>query len=74
MSKLGEDMERNVSVSQRIDQGVLRWFRYVERMRDERMAKRMYESDVRRVRRRGRPGWSKRGVSQKGSKHPRTES
>ena len=28
----------NVSVSQRTDQGVLRWFGHVERMRDERMA------------------------------------
>ena len=46
---------KKVSVSQRIDQGVLRWFGHIERMGDERMAKRMYESDVRGVRRRGRP-------------------
>ena len=46
---------KNVSVSQRIDQGVLRWFGHVERMGDERMAKRVYESNVRGVRRRGRP-------------------
>ena len=46
---------KNVSVSQRIDQGVLRWFGHVERMGDERMAKRVYESDVRGVRRRGGP-------------------
>ena len=46
---------KNVSVSQRIDQRVLRWFGHVERMGDERMAKRMYESNVRGVRRRGRP-------------------
>ena len=46
---------KKVSVSQRIDQGVLRWFGHVERMGDERMAKRVYESDVRGVRRRGRP-------------------
>ena len=46
---------KNVSVSQRIDQGVLRWFGHVERMRDERIAKRVYESDVRVVRRRGMP-------------------
>ena len=55
MWKLGEDVEKKVSVSQRIDQGVLRWFEHVERMGDERMAKRVYESDVRGVRRRGRP-------------------
>ena len=30
---------KNISVSQRIDQGVLRWFGHVERMVDERMAK-----------------------------------
>ena len=40
---------KNVSVSQRIDQGVLRWFGHVERMRDGRMAKSMQESDVRGV-------------------------
>ena len=40
---------KNVSVSQRIDQGVLRWFGHVERMGDERMAKRVYESYVRGV-------------------------
>ena len=33
---------KNVSVSQRIDQGVLRWFGHVERMVDERMDKRVY--------------------------------
>ena len=37
------------------ESGVLRWFGYVERMEDERMAKRVYESNVRGVRRRGRP-------------------
>ena len=31
--------KKNVIVSQRIDQGVLRWFGHVERMVDERMAK-----------------------------------
>ena len=46
---------KKVSVSQRIDQGVLRWFGHVERVGDERMAKRVYESDVRGVKRRGRP-------------------
>ena len=34
---------------------VLRWFGHVESMGDERMAKRVYEADVRGVRRRGRP-------------------
>ena len=47
-------MWKNVSVSQRIDQSVLRWFGHVERMGDERMAKRVYESNVSGVRRRGR--------------------
>ena len=46
---------KNVCMSQRIDQGVLRWFGHVERMGDERMANRVYESVVRSVRRRGRP-------------------
>ena len=49
------DVEKNVSLSQRIYQGALRWFGHVERMGDERMAKRVYESYVRGVRRRGRP-------------------
>ena len=48
-------MEKNVSMSQRIDQGVLRWFGHDERMGDERMAKRVHESNMRGVRRRGRP-------------------
>ena len=42
-------------MSQRIDQGVLRWSEHVERMGKERMAKKVYESDVRGVRKRGRP-------------------
>ena len=45
---------KNVSVSQRIDQGVLKWFGHVETMGDERMAKTVYESDMRGVRR-GKP-------------------
>ena len=47
-------------MSQRIDQGVLKWFMHVERMRNERMAERVHESDVRGVRRKGRPtkSWS----------------
>ena len=48
-------------------------------MGGERRAKRVFESDVRGVRRRGGTGkcWSdgvKRGASQKGSKHLRSES
>ena len=54
MWKLGA-VEKMSSVSQGSDQGVLRWFGNVERMEDERMAKRVYESDVRDVRRRGKP-------------------
>ena len=46
---------KNVSVSQRIDQGVSWWFGHVERMGDEKIVKRVYESDVRCFRRRGRP-------------------
>ena len=46
---------KNVSTSQKIDQGILRWLRHVERMGDERMAKRVHESDVRGIRRIGRP-------------------
>ena len=42
-------------VSQKMDQGVLRWFGHVERMGDERLARRVYESHVRGTRRRGRP-------------------
>ena len=52
--------EKNVGVSHRIDQGVLWWFGHVERMGDERMVKRVYEFDVRGVKRRGRlksVGW-----------------
>merc|ERR1711872_65064 len=46
---------KNVSVGQRIDQGLLRWFGHAERMGDERLAKRVYDSNVRGMRRRGRP-------------------
>ena len=46
---------RKVSVGQRVDQSVLRWYGHVERMGDERLVKRVYESEVRGVRRRGRP-------------------
>ena len=53
MWKLGD--VKKMFVNQRIDQGVLRWFGHVERMGDERMAKRVYKSAVRSARRRGRP-------------------
>merc|ERR1712002_1140838 len=46
---------KNVGVSERMDQGVLRWFWHVERMGNERLVKRVYDSEVRGVRRRGRP-------------------
>ena len=48
-------MEKNVSVTQRIDQGVLRWFGHVERMGDKKMAKGVCDSDVRGIRQRERP-------------------
>ena len=38
-----------------MNQGVLRWFGHVERMADERLVKRVYGSDIRGVRCRGRP-------------------
>merc|ERR1712002_1280818 len=46
---------KNVGVSERMDQGVLRWFGHVERMGNERLVKRVYDSEVRGVRRMGRP-------------------
>ena len=46
---------KNVSVNQRIDQVVLRWSGHVDGMGDERMTKSVCESDMRLVRRRGRP-------------------
>merc|ERR1712002_584138 len=46
---------KNVGVSERMDQGVLRWFGHVERMGNERLVKRVYDSKVRGVRRIGRP-------------------
>ena len=45
MWKVREDVEKYVSVSQRIDWGVQRWLGHVERMRDERMAKSVYEGE-----------------------------
>ena len=41
-------------VGERMDQGVLRWVGHVERMGEERLVRRVYESDVRRARCRGR--------------------
>ena len=38
---------KNASVIQRIDQGVLRWLGLIERMGDDRMAKRVHESGER---------------------------
>ena len=46
---------KNVGVGERMDRGVLRWFGHVERMGEERLARRVYDSDVRGVRGRGRP-------------------
>ena len=50
---------KEVSVCEKVDQSVLRWFGHVERMEEERLVKRVYQSDVMGVRRRGRPrrGW-----------------
>ena len=42
-------------VGERMDQGVLRWFGHVERMGEERLVRRVYESNVRGARCRGRP-------------------
>merc|ERR1712002_1078060 len=47
--------DKNVGVVERMEQGVLRWFGHVERMGNERLVKRVYDSEVRGVRRRGRP-------------------
>ena len=46
---------KNVSVGERIDQGVLRWFGHVERMGEDRLVRRVYDSNVRGARSRGRP-------------------
>ena len=45
---------REAGVDDRMDQGVIRWFGYYERMNEERLASRVYELDVRGIRRRGR--------------------
>ncbi len=46
-------------LAERAEQGVLRWFGYVERMEEERLVKKITRSDVRGVRPSGRPrvGW-----------------
>ena len=44
-----------VSIEQKMDQSILRWFGHVERMGNERMVRRVYDSEVRGVRARGRP-------------------
>ncbi|MEL7520935.1 MAG: reverse transcriptase family protein, partial [Cyanobacteria bacterium J06553_1] len=46
---------KSVGVGERMDQGVLRWFGHVERMGEERLVRRVYDSDVRGMRGRGRP-------------------
>merc|ERR1712002_206763 len=46
---------KNVGVGERMDQGVLRWFGHVERMGEERLVRKVYESDVRGARCRERP-------------------
>merc|ERR1712002_339685 len=56
--RIREMCGKNVGVSERMDQGGLRWFGHVERMGNERLVKRVYDSEVRGVRRIGRPGKS----------------
>ena len=46
---------KNVGVCEKVEQNVLRWFGHVERMGDERLVKRMHDSDIMGRRRRGRP-------------------
>ena len=46
---------KEVSACEKINQSVLRWFGHVERMEEGRLVKRVYQSDVIGVRRRGRP-------------------
>ncbi len=46
-------------LAERAEQGVVRWFGHVERMKEERLVKKVTRSNVRGVRPRGRPrmGW-----------------
>merc|ERR1712237_175669 len=46
---------KTVGVGERMDQGVLRWFGHAERMEGERLVRRVYDSDARGMRGRGRP-------------------
>ena len=64
---------KKASVGERMDQSILRWFGHVERMEDDRLARKVYESEMQGPRCRGRPrkGWmdgvkevlSKRGLN-----------
>jgi hypothetical protein len=51
------------SMGDKTDQSVLRWYGHMERMENKRLGKKIYVSDVARVRKRGRPRkrWSERG-------------
>ncbi len=42
-------------MGERIEQGVLQWFGHVERMKEERLVKKITRSDVKGVRQRGIP-------------------
>ena len=44
-----------LSVLERIERNVLKWFGHVERMGEERLDKRMYHANVEGKRRKGRP-------------------
>ena len=46
---------KKVSVGERMDQNVLRWLGHVERMEDDRLARKVYELEVQGPRCRGRP-------------------
>ena len=50
---------KEVTVGAKMDQSVLRWFGHVERMDEERLMRRVYQSDGEGTKRRGRPrkGW-----------------
>ena len=39
MMRLGEDVEKKASVSERMNQSALRWFGHVKRMEDDRLPK-----------------------------------
>ena len=48
-----------MSVCEKVEQSVLMWFGHLERMEEDRLVKRVYQSDAMGVRMRGRPrrGW-----------------